>query len=77
MRLDWVRLYTGEEADYFHAVTIPGDGSFIRVRLTPPEDGRKIYYQRVAAPTPKSDFSQWVYSGQYNAVAVAACSAGA
>ena len=27
VRLDWTRLYTGAEADYFHALTIPGDGS--------------------------------------------------
>lgn len=35
-RLDWTRLYTGSEADYFHALTIPDDGSLIRVRVTPP-----------------------------------------
>ena len=42
VRLKWVRLYTGGETDYFHALTIPGDGSLIRVRLTPPADGRKL-----------------------------------
>ena len=38
VRLDWERLYTGSEDDYFHAVTMPGDGSLIRVRITPPSD---------------------------------------
>ncbi len=77
VRLDWERLYTGSEDDYFHAVTLPGDGSLIRVRITPPADSRKLYQQRVANPGPASDFSQWVYTNQYNAVIVACCSLGA
>jgi hypothetical protein len=36
VRYDWSRLYTGSEDDYFHAVTMPGDGSLTRVRITPP-----------------------------------------
>ena len=77
VRLDWERLYTGSEADYFHDVTIPGDGSLIRVRITPPTDSRKLYRQRVANPAPGSDFSQWVYTNQYSAVVVACASLGA
>ncbi len=77
VRLEWERLYTGSEDDYFHAVTLPGDGSLIRVRITPPADSRKLYQQRVANPGPASDFSQWVYTNQYNAVIVACCSLGA
>jgi len=77
VRLNWARLYTGAEADYFHALTIPGDGSLIRVRLTPPSDSRKLYRQRVANPSPESDFSQWTYCNQYNAVIVTSCSLGA
>ena len=77
VRYDWSRLYNGSEDDYFHAVTIPGDGSLIRVRITPPSDSRKLYRQRVANPGPESDFSQWVYTNQYNAVIVACCSSGA
>ena len=77
VRLDWSRLYTGSEDDYFHAVTIPEDGSLIRVRVTPPSDSRKLYRQRVADPDPESDFSQWTYTNQYNAVAVAVASQGA
>ena len=77
VRYNWSRLYTGAEDDYFHAVTIPGDGSLIRSRITPPSDSRKLYRQRVANPSPDSDFSQWVYTNQYNAVIVAAASLGA
>ncbi|MBM4432389.1 MAG: hypothetical protein FJ025_00095 [Chloroflexi bacterium] len=77
VRLDWTRLYTGSEDDYFHALTIPGDGSLIRVRVTPPADSRKLYRQRVANPGPQSDFSQWTYINQYNVIAVAAASLGA
>ncbi|MFC1989789.1 hypothetical protein ACFLVW_04440 [Chloroflexota bacterium] len=76
VRLDWTRLYTGSEDDYFHAVTIPGDGSLVRVRITPPADGRKLYRQRVANPDPSSDFSSWTYTSQYNCVVVAAASLG-
>ncbi len=43
VRLDWTRLYTGSEDDYYHAVTMPGDGSLIRVRVTLPGDSRKLY----------------------------------
>ncbi len=77
VRLDWSRLYTGADDDYFHAVAMPGDGSLIRVRITPPGDSRKLYRQRVANPGPGSDFSQWVYTSQYNAVIVACASLGA
>jgi len=77
VRLNWSRLYTGSEDDYFHAVTMPGDGSLIRVRVTPPADSRKLYRQRVASPGPESDFSQWVYTSQYNIVIATAASLGA
>lgn len=77
VRYDWERLYSGSEDDYFHGVTMPGDGSLIRVRITPPSDSRKLYRQRVVNPGAQSDFSQWVYTDQYNAVVVACCSQGA
>lgn len=77
VRLDWTRLYTGSEVDYFHALTIPNDGSLIRVRITPPSDARKLYRQRVANPSPESDFSQWTYCNQYNVVIATCCSLGA
>ena len=77
VRYDWERFYTGSEDDYFHAVTLPGDGSLIRVRITLPADSRKLYRQRVANPGPSSNFSTWTYTNQYNVVVVAACSLGA
>ncbi|MFC1957295.1 hypothetical protein ACFLX0_00550 [Chloroflexota bacterium] len=77
VRLDWTRLYTGSEDDHFHAVTMPGDGSLVRVRLTLPGDSRKLYRQRVASPGPSSDFSTWTYTNQYDCIAVAAASLGA
>jgi len=77
VRLDWTRLYTGSEDDYFHALSIPGDNSFIRVRITPVSDGRKLYRQRVTDPGPTSDFSDWTYTNQYNCLRVAAASQGA
>ena len=77
VRYDWSRLYTGSENDCFHALTMPGDGSLIRARITPPSDSRKLYRQRVPAPGPSSDFSQWTYTSQYNAAVVACASLGA
>lgn len=77
VRLDWTRLYTGSEAEYFHALTLPGDGSLIRARIALPADSCKLYRQRVANPAPGADFSQWVYTSQYNAAAVACASLGA
>jgi hypothetical protein len=68
----WIRLYDGSEDDYYHALTIPGDGSLIKVRITPVSDSRKLYYQRVANPAPGSDFSQWTNSTQSGAVVAAA-----
>ncbi len=77
VRLDWTRLYTGSEDDYYHAVTTPGDGSLVRVRVTLPGDSRKLYRQRVPDPGPTSDFSQWTYTNQLNAAAVACAEVGA
>jgi hypothetical protein len=74
VRLDWDRLYTGTEDDYFHALTIAGNGSLVRVRIGPPSDARKLYRQTVPDPGPLSDFSTWTYIGQYNCVGVAVAS---
>src|SRR3990172_5430425 len=54
-RLSFQRLYTGSEADGYHAATMPGDGSLLRARVA---SGR-LYYQRVTSPGPSSDFSSW------------------
>jgi hypothetical protein len=77
IRYDWSLLYTGSEDDYFHALTMPGDGSLVRARVTLPADSRKLYRQRVVNPGPGSDFSQWTYTSQYSAVVAAAASLGA
>ncbi len=76
-RLDWQRLYSGIEEDYFHTLTIAGDGSLIRARITTPSDSRKLYVQRTANPSAESDFGNWTYTNQYNAVVVTAVSFGA
>ncbi|OGO18433.1 MAG: hypothetical protein A2Z15_05365 [Chloroflexi bacterium RBG_16_50_11] len=73
-KYSWTRLYDGAEDDYFHALTMPGDGSLVRARITPPGDSRKLYRQRVSSPGAGSDFSQWTYTNQYNAVVTAAAS---
>lgn len=77
VRYDWDRLYAGSEPDSLHALTIPGDGSMVRARVTPMADSQKLYRQRVISPGPTSDFSLWTYTGQYNAVAVACAALGA
>jgi len=77
VRYDWTRLYTGPEDDYSHALTMPDDGSLVRVRITLQADSRKLYRQRVTNPGPSSDFSQWTYTNQYNAAVVACASLGA
>ena len=76
IRLDWERLYSGTEEDYYHAATMPGDGSLVRARITPVADGRKLYRQRVPSPDPSSDFSSWTYTNQYNCLVVATASLG-
>jgi hypothetical protein len=76
VRLDWTRLYTGSEDDYFHAVAMPGDGSLIRLRVTPPSDSRKFYYSRVTNPDENSTYSSWTYLNIYNVVIVASCAEG-
>jgi hypothetical protein len=73
VRPKYERLYTGSEPDYFHALAVAGDGSLIRFRVTPPEDNRRLLRQRVVNPGPESDFSQWVDTGRYDVLAVAAC----
>jgi len=73
-RLIWDRLYTGVEPDYYHAATMLGDGSLIRVRVGPGDDNNKLYRQRVVSPGPQSDFSAWTYTGQYSCQAVTVAS---
>lgn len=57
VRLDWERLYSGGESDYFHATTVPGDGSLVRARVDPATS--QLLIQRVVDPGPGKDFSVW------------------
>jgi hypothetical protein len=77
VNLVWERLYSGSEADGRHALAAAGDGSLIRLRISPASDNRKVYRQRVSNPGSGSDFSTWTYQGSYNAVNGAACARGA
>lgn len=67
----WRTLYSGAEPENCHAAALAGDGSLIRARLGTAADSRKLYRQRVVSPDESSDFSQWTYANEYNAVAVA------
>ena len=57
IRLNWTRLYSGGEPDFYHAATVPGDGSLLRFRVD--SSDYQLYYQRVANPGSGSDFSAW------------------
>jgi hypothetical protein len=74
VHLKWEKLHSGNEPDYYHSATIPGDGSLIRVRISPSEDNNKLYHQRITNPGPLSDFASWTYSGQYGCQAVTVAS---
>lgn len=64
-RLRWTRLYTGAEDDFYHAATVPGDGSLIRARVS---SGGQLYLQRVTSPGPGSDFGSWSAQGSVSPV---------
>ena len=69
--LQWSQLYSGEEADRFHAACFPGDGSLIRFREL--SLGGDIYWSRIISPGPDSDFSSWsAFGGQAYTQAVCA-----
>lgn len=73
--LRWTRLYSGSEADFCHAATMPGDGSLLRARVAPSDN--TLYYQRVAAPGPDSNYGAWSSFGAVAAAGIALCSYGA
>lgn len=74
VRYHWTKFYDGPEADYFHAATMPGDGSLIRLYV---EDGpMQVHFKRVENPDSGSTYDSWSHwAGQ--AVAVALASYGA
>ena len=51
----WQRFYSGNEAKDSHGVTMPGDGSLVRVR----KSGTSLYLSRVTSPGPSSTYSSW------------------
>jgi len=51
----WQRFYSGAETKDSHGLTMPGDGSLIRVR----KDGATLYLSRVTSPGPSSTYSSW------------------
>ncbi len=74
-RLAWERLYSGGESDYFHAATMPGDGSLVRARVDP--SANSLYLQRVVDPGPGSDFAAWSSFATVSATAGIALAASA
>jgi len=72
-RLEWERLYSGSEADSYHAATMAGDGSLIRCRV----DSGSLYIQRVVSPGPGSNFSDWTFTDAAANAGVALASRGA
>jgi len=76
IRLNWARLYSGSEPDFYHAATMPGDGSLLRTRVD--SSDYQLYYQRVANPGPGSDFSAWTSFGSVSSLSgIALASSGA
>jgi hypothetical protein len=71
-RLAFSRLYTGGEADGYHAAAMPGDGSLLRARAS----GGRVFYQRVASPGSGSDFGSWTDLEAAANTGVALCAEG-
>lgn len=53
--LRWQRLYSGQEPDAPHALTIAPDGSLVRAR----NDAGTIRVQRITSPGPGAPFDSW------------------
>ena len=53
--LGWQRFYQGSEVKDSHGLTVPGDGSLIRVR----KDSTNLYLSRITNPGPGSTYSSW------------------
>jgi len=58
-RLRWQRLYDGIEPASYSAAAFSGGGALLRVRVGNSADNFRLYFQRVAAPGPSADFSNW------------------
>ncbi len=77
-RLYWTRLYEGEEPDFYHDATMPGDGSLMRARVALSGSYYYLYHQRVTDPGLESDFSSWQGPGPQvsDSSGIALCSRG-
>ena len=51
----WQRFYSGSEVKDSHGLTMPGDGSLIRIR----KDNANLYLSRITSPGPGSTYSSW------------------
>ena len=76
VRLDWNRLYAGSAPEYCHSAAVAGDGSLLRIRVSPPESGQVLYWQRLAAPGPSSFFGDWAAAACSGVLAAACCALG-
>jgi hypothetical protein len=56
-RLSWTRLYEGGETDNHHGLAFDGQGSMHRIRAAA---DNLLYRQKITAPGPSSDYSQWI-----------------
>jgi hypothetical protein len=75
-RFIWEKLYQGIEDESYHGMTVAGDGSLIRARISLSADGLRLYRQRVSSPGPQSDFSNWTDTNQHDCLTVALASHG-
>ena len=55
-RLTWTKLYAGSEPDNHHGIAFDGQGAMHRIRAAA---GNLLYHQKVSAPGPGSDYSNW------------------
>ena len=69
--LRWQSVYSGGEIPYYSAATLTAAGAMLRARLTPPDEGGRLYRQRVTIPGDGADFSQWTDTGISGAVQLA------
>ena len=69
----WETLYHGTEPDGPHSATFAGDGALIRLRVSPADDGNKLYLQRITSPGPDAAFDHWSYTGYYGVITAACC----
>ncbi len=66
-RTRWERLYSGSEADYYHAAAVPEDGSLTRARIEPSTS--TLYTQRTVQPGPSTPFDSWSAYGDVSSSA--------